>query len=100
MATGPEPRRVLQSVAGFSFGRLSRNSQSVSAADIFPVMRFAPKGKSTKLRSWRVSILRSRAHYLGTVEASDEKAAEAAAVAQFDLSEEQRKRLALPERAR
>jgi hypothetical protein len=35
-------------------------------------------------------MLRSRAHYLGTVDASDEKAAEAAAVAQFDLSEEQR----------
>jgi hypothetical protein len=62
-------------------------------------MRPAPKRKSTKLRSWRVSILRSRAHYLGTVEASDQEAAEAAAVAQFDLSEEQRKRLALRERA-
>jgi hypothetical protein len=61
--------------------------------------RSAPKGKSTKLRSWRVSILRSRAHYLGTVEAPDEKAAEAAAVEQFDLNEEQRKRLALRERA-
>jgi hypothetical protein len=42
---------------------------------------------------------RSRAHYLGTVEAPDEKAAEAAAVEQFDLNEEQRKRLALRERA-
>jgi hypothetical protein len=59
-------------------------------------MRPASKRKSTKLR---VSILRSRAHYLGTVEASGEKAAEAAAVAQFDLSEEERKRLALRESA-
>jgi hypothetical protein len=50
--------------------------------------------KPTKLRAWRVSLLRQRAHYLGTVEAPDERAAEAAAVAQFDLDEEQRKRLA------
>ena len=44
---------------------------------------------TTEPRSWRVSLLRQRA----TVEASDERAAEAAAVAQFDLNEEQRKRL-------
>jgi hypothetical protein len=48
---------------------------------------------TTKPQSWRVSLLRQRAHHLGTVEASDERAAEAAAVAQFDLNEEQRKRL-------
>jgi hypothetical protein len=41
-----------------------------------------------------VSLLRQRAQYLGMVEAPDEKAAEAAAVAQFDLNDEQRKRLA------
>jgi hypothetical protein len=51
------------------------------------------KSKATKLRSWRVSLLRQRAQYLGTVEASDERAAEAAAVSQYDLDEEQRKRL-------
>jgi len=45
----------------------------------------------TKLRSWRVSIIRKRGQYLGTVEASNEKAAEAAAVAEFDLSDEQRR---------
>jgi hypothetical protein len=45
---------------------------------------------TTKPQSWRVSLLRQRAHHLGTVEASDERAAEAAAVAQFDLNEEQR----------
>jgi len=38
------------------------------------------KRKATKLRSWRVSVLRSRAHYLGTIDAPNEKAAEAAAV--------------------
>ena len=58
-----------------------------------------PKKKPTaaKLRNWRVSIMRSRARYLGTVEARDERTAEAAAVEQFDLSEEQRRRLAVRE---
>jgi hypothetical protein len=55
--------------------------------------RTPKKSKATKLRSWRVSLLRQRAQYLGTVEASDERAAEAAAVSQYDLDEEQRKRL-------
>jgi hypothetical protein len=50
-------------------------------------MRPTFKKKPTKLRAWRVSLLRQRAHYLGTVEAPDERAAEAAAVAQFDLDE-------------
>jgi len=36
---------------------------------------------AAKLRSWRVSIIRKRGQYLGTVEASNENAAEAAAVA-------------------
>ena len=55
----------------------------------------APKKKpaAAKLRSWRVSIIRKRGQYLGTVEAPNEKAAEAAAVAEFDLGDEQRKRL-------
>jgi hypothetical protein len=57
-------------------------------------MTQAPKkSKATKLRSWRVSLLRQRAHHLGTVEAPDERTAEAAAVVQFGLNEEQRKRL-------
>jgi hypothetical protein len=51
-----------------------------------------------KLRSWRVSIIRKRGQYLGTVEAPNEKAAEVAAVADFDLSEEQRRRLVVSER--
>ena len=36
--------------------------------------------------------------YLGTVEAPNEKAAEAAALAEFDLSDEQRRRLVVKER--
>ena len=53
------------------------------------------RSTDAKVRSWRVSILRQRAHYLGTVEAPDERAAGAAA--QFGLDEEQRKRLAVRE---
>jgi hypothetical protein len=49
------------------------------------------------LRSWRVSILRQRAQYIGTVKAPDARAAEAAAVKQFLLDDEQRKRLAVRE---
>ena len=57
----------------------------------------APKTKAAKLRSWRVSLLRYRAEYLGTVRARDERTAEAAAVAAFDLDEHQRRRLAVRE---
>jgi hypothetical protein len=59
----------------------------------------SPKQKkaAAKLRNWRVTILRQRAHYVGTVQAPDERSAEAAAVATFDLTEDQRKRLAVRE---
>jgi hypothetical protein len=55
-------------------------------------------GETRVLQSWRVSIIRKRGQYLGTVEAPNEKAAEAAAVAEFDLSDEQRRRLVVSER--
>jgi len=48
-----------------------------------------------KLRRWRVTIIRQRAQHLGTVEAPDQKSAEAEAVKLFDLSDEQRKRLSI-----
>jgi hypothetical protein len=76
------PSTTKAGVAGISFPRGTRNLSQL--ADILSVMPPAPKRKSTKLRSGRASILRSRA--------------EAVAVAQFDLSEAQRKRLALRER--
>ena len=56
------------------------------------------KATAAKLRFWRVAILRNRAHYLGDVQAADEGAAEAAAVSEFKLSDEQRKRLVVQER--
>jgi hypothetical protein len=49
------------------------------------------------LRSWRVSLLRQRAQVLGSVTAQDKKSAQAEAVAQFNLNEEQRLRLAVRE---
>lgn len=58
------------------------------------------KPTATKLRSWRVLILRERMQYLGTVEAPNEKTAKAAAVAEFNLTDEQRRRLIVQARAR
>jgi hypothetical protein len=65
------------------------------------MLRAAPRRKrptAAKLRTWRVSIIRKRGQYLGTVEAPNEKAAKAAAVAEFDLSAERRQRLVVSER--
>jgi hypothetical protein len=53
------------------------------------------KPTAAKLRNWRVSILRQRAEYLGTVEAADAKAAEVLAAETFKLDGERRKRLAV-----
>jgi hypothetical protein len=53
---------------------------------------------AAKLRSWRVSLIRKHGQHLGTVEAPNERVAEAAAVAEFDLSDEQRRRLVVQER--
>jgi hypothetical protein len=55
----------------------------------------ASKNKPTaaKLRPWRVALMRSRTHYLGVVYAPDEKSAEVAAVAEFKIGEDMRRRL-------
>ena len=57
----------------------------------------APKKKPTaaKLRSWRVSIMcaRTHYHYLGVVYAPDEKSAEAAAIAEYKIGADMRRRL-------
>ena len=62
-----------------------------------PRSRRRPK-PDRRERSWRVSLLRHRLQYLGVVRAADERRAEAAAVAEFRLDEEQRKRLVVRER--
>jgi hypothetical protein len=60
-----------------------------------PSKKIAAARKAAKLRRWRAFLLRGRAQPLGTVEAPDERAAEAVAAKRFGLSNEQRRRLAL-----
>jgi hypothetical protein len=55
------------------------------------------KSSGLSLRTWRVAIIRKRGEFLGTVEAPDQEAAEAAAVEAFNLTDEQRKRLVVQE---
>ena len=50
------------------------------------------------VRSWRVIIIRSKGEYLGSVEAPDRERAEAAAIKQFELDEDQLSRLLIRER--
>jgi hypothetical protein len=57
------------------------------------------KATAAKLRTWRVSIIRARAQFLGFVEAPDRQAAEAAAAKHFNIGEEQRTRLVVQERS-
>jgi hypothetical protein len=53
-----------------------------------------PKKKPTKKpRPWRATLMRSRTHYLGVVYAPDEKAAEAAAIAEYKIGTDMRRRL-------
>ena len=54
-------------------------------------------GNKTEMRTWRASLIRKRAEFLGRVQAPDHEAAEAAAVEEFKLNGEQRKRLVLQE---
>jgi hypothetical protein len=51
------------------------------------------KTTAAKFKVWRASLLRSRAHLLGIVYAADQKSAEAAAIAEFKISEDMRRRL-------
>jgi hypothetical protein len=59
----------------------------------------AKSSKAPELRSWGVVLIRNRGQLLGYVEAPDLKAAEAAAVKAFALTDFQRERLLLRERA-
>jgi hypothetical protein len=51
------------------------------------------------MRRWRASLIRKRGQILGTVEAPTREAAEAAAVREFNLSDDQRRRLVVQEYA-
>jgi hypothetical protein len=59
--------------------------------------RIHPK-KPANLRSRRVIIMRSRGEYLGSVEGPDRERAEAVAIKQFALDDDQRRRLLIRER--
>jgi hypothetical protein len=59
--------------------------------------RTNPK-KPAKPRSWRAVIIRSKGENLGVVEAPDRERAEAVAIKQFDLDQDQRGRLLILER--
>jgi hypothetical protein len=48
------------------------------------------KPTAHKLRSWRVTIMRSKGEYLRSVEAPDRERAEAVAIKQFALDDDQR----------
>ena len=66
--------------------------------------RSSKKDSPTKLagrikRRWRVVLLRSKGKIVGTVEAPDVAAAQAAAAVQFDLDEIQRNRIMVQELA-
>jgi hypothetical protein len=63
-----------------------------------PTLKRPRKATAEKLRWWRVAVLRGRAKHLGDVQAPDEKSAEVAAVEEFKLSNEQRRRLVVQER--
>jgi hypothetical protein len=56
------------------------------------------KPTAAKLRSWRVIIMRSKGEHIGTVEAPDPQRAEAVAIKQFELDQDQRRRLLIRER--
>jgi len=54
--------------------------------------------RSTASREWRVSVIKKKLEYVGTVVAADKANAEAQAVAEFELSDHLRRRLILDER--
>jgi hypothetical protein len=56
-------------------------------------LRSRIKVPAKKPRSWHVTLIKSRGHFLGYFEAPDAKAAELLAVETFMLNEWQRRRL-------
>ena len=80
-------------------------SRNVAAYPPGRVHRAMPPRKITrqrptaaKLRSWRVIIIRSKGEYFGSVEAPDRERAQAVAIKQFALDNDQRSRLLIRER--
>jgi hypothetical protein len=55
------------------------------------------RATAAKPRPWLVSLMRARAHFLGIFYAPDYDAAEAAAIAEFKIGDDQRRRLIVRE---
>ena len=62
-------------------------------------LRSRIRAPARKPRSWAVTLIKNRGVFLGFVEAPDREAAELMAAKAFTLSEWQRKRLLVRERA-
>src|SRR5262245_55989490 len=62
--------------------------------NLFATMASARQNKPHRLRFWRISVPGGkRPEYVGIVEAPDQQSAEATAVKQFRLTDEERERL-------
>jgi hypothetical protein len=59
--------------------------------------RVLSKPPAAKVRDWRVSLIRKKLEHLGRVAAADREAAEAAAVEEFKLNDEQLRRVIVQE---
>ena len=95
-------RQQVHTVAAFRSGRPGRARWRLETSGTAALRRATPnlpscehprRRRRAKLRPWRVALMRSRTHYLGVVYAADEKAAEAAAIAEYKIGDEQRRRL-------
>jgi hypothetical protein len=62
-----------------------------------PSTSFREKPAAKKPRAWRVLLMRARSQNLGIVYAANAEAAEAAAVAEFNIRDDQRRRLIVRE---
>jgi hypothetical protein len=72
---------------------------------LMPPRRSSKKDSPKKLagrmkRRWRIVLIRKTGEVLGTVEAADAHAAEKVAAVQFELDEQQRRRLLVQEMER
>jgi hypothetical protein len=81
-----------------SAARYSGNSTQLRPPPIKAAMSSRSRPRASSSKSWRVTLIRSRGHVLGEVEAPNRQAAEAAAVKQFGLSPEDRNRIVIQER--
>jgi hypothetical protein len=89
---------ALSATSGLSYERPPLLDSADQTPYLTAAMR-APKRRprAAKLRSWRVTILRNRAEFLGVVQAADERSAEKAAIEAFALDDDRSKRLAVRE---